>query len=102
MKGALAELHNHIMRKFEFFSNDVFRLLEEVSKDKGETLFPQGYMSNPDSMAHLAQKAKPLQREEEQKHRLDLFQGLGPQFDQDLQNSIKGVGIDSPRLLPWQ
>ena len=23
MKGALAELHNHIMRKFEFFSNDV-------------------------------------------------------------------------------
>ena len=23
MKGALAELHNHIMRKLEFFSNDV-------------------------------------------------------------------------------
>ena len=124
MKGTLAELHNHIMRKFEFFSNDVFRLLEEVSKDKGETLFPRLH-GNPDSMAHLAQKAKPLQREimeqekheqklrekaeqqreEERKHRLDLFQSPGPQFDQDLQNSIKGVRIDSSvplPLLPWQ
>ena len=76
-------------------------------------------------MAHLAQKAKPLQREimeqekheqklrekaeqqreEERKHRLDLFQSPGPQFDQDLQNSIKGVRIDSSvplPLLPWQ
>ena len=37
MKGTLAELHNHIMLKFDFSSNDAFRLLEEVSKDKGGT-----------------------------------------------------------------
>ena len=120
MKGTLAELHAHIMQKFDFPSNYAFRLLEDVSKDKGETLYPQGYMSNPDSMAHLAKIAKTLQRElreqakqeqtkreeakreeAKQQRKLELeqreaiFQGLGSQFDKDVQNSIKGVRMDS-------
>ena len=120
MKGTLAELHAHIMQKFDFPSNYAFRLLEDVSKDKGETLYPQGYMSNPDSMAHLAKIAKPLQRElreqvkqeqakreeakreeAKQQRKLELeqreaiFQGLGPEFDKDVQNTLKGVIMDS-------
>jgi hypothetical protein len=120
MKGTLAELHAHIMQKFDFPSNYAFRLLEDVSKDKGETLYPQGYMSNPDSMAHLAKIAKTLQRElreqakqeqakreeakreeAKQQRKIELeqreaiFQGLGPEFEEDVQNSIKGVRMDS-------
>jgi len=120
MKGTLAELHAHIMQKFDFPSNYAFRLLEDVSKDKGETLYPQGYMSNPNSMAHLAKIAKPLQRElrerakqeqakreeakreeAKQQRKLELeqreaiFQGLGSQFDKDIQNTLKGVRMDS-------
>ena len=120
MKGTLAELHAHIMQKFDFPSNYAFRLLEDVSKDKGETLYPQGYMSNPDSMAHLAKIAKTLQRElreqakqeqakreeakreeAKQQRKIELeqreaiFQSLGSQFDKDVQNSIKGVRMDS-------
>ena len=120
MKESLAELHAHIMQKFDFPSNYAFRLLEDVSKDKGEAIYPQALMSNPACIAHLAKIAKPLQREvkeqqeqeqakreeakreeAKQQRKLELeqlqtvSQGLGSQFYKDIQNSTKGVSVDS-------
>ena len=119
MRGSLADLLNQIEQQFDFPSNYAFRLLEEVSRDKGGIKFPQGFTTQA-GMEHLTQKAKPLQREiKEQKkqeqekheqklkekadqqrkieleHRQTVFQGLGPQFDQDVENFIKGVIMDS-------
>ena len=119
MRGSLADLLNQIAQEFDFPSNYAFKLLEEVSKDKGGIKFPQGFTTQA-GMEHLTQKAKPLkreikeqkkqeqekheqklkekaerQREEERKHRQTVFQDLGSQFDKDVQNSIKGVIMDS-------
>ena len=119
MRGSLADLLNQIEQEFDFPSNYAFKLLEEMSKDKGGIKFPQGFTTQA-GMEHLTQKAKPLQREikeqkkqeqekheqklrekakrqreEEQKQLQRVFQGLGPQFDQDVENFIKGVIMDS-------
>jgi len=119
MRGTLADLLNQIAQEFDFPSNYAFKLLEEVSRDKGGIKFPQGFATQA-GMEHLAQKAKPLKREiKEQekleqeehqrklrekadqqrklelKHRQTVFQSLGSQFDKDVQNSIKVVIMDS-------
>ena len=119
MRGSLADLLNQIAQEFDFPSTYAFKLLEEVSRDKGGIKFPQGFTTQA-GMEHLTQKAKPLkreikeqkkqeqekheqklkekaerQREEERKHRQTVFQDLGSQFDKDVQNSIKGVIMDS-------
>ena len=119
MRESLADLLNQIAQEFDFPSNYAFKLLEEVSRDKGGIKFPQGF-STQAGMEHLAQKAKPLRREIkeqekleqeehqrklrekaeqqrklEKEHRETVFQSLGSQFDQDIQNSIKVVIMDS-------
>jgi len=119
MRGTLADLLNQIAQEFSFPSNYAFKLLEEVSRDKGGIKFPQGF-STQVGMEHLARKAKPLKREikkqekleqeehqrklrektERQRkleleHRESVFQSLDSQFDQDLQNSIKEAITDS-------
>ena len=119
MRESLADLLNQIAQEFDFPSNYAFKLLEEVSRDKGGIKFPQGF-STQAGMEHLAQKAKPLKREIkeqekleqeehqrklrekaeqqrklEKEHRETVFQSLGSQFDQDVQNSIKVVIMDS-------
>ena len=119
MRGTLADLLNQIAQEFDFPSNYAFKLLEEVSRDKGGIKFPQGFATQA-GMEHLAQKAKPLKREvkEQEKleqeeherklrekadqqrkleleHRETVFQSLGSQFDKDVQNSIKVVIMDS-------
>ena len=96
------------------------RVMDALGQDKGGINYPQGYMNHRDGIAHLAKIAQAVQqkikeqqehqrakqeevkrekakqqRKLEWEHRQTVFQGLGSQFDEDIQNSIKGVRIDS-------
>ena len=120
MGGTLAELHDHIKREFKLPDDYACRVMDALGNDKGGINYPQGYINHQDGIAHLAKIAKTIQRElkneqnqieqererakqeeAEQKRKLELeqreaiFQSLGPEFDKDVQNTLKGVRMDS-------
>ena len=120
MGGTLAELHDHIKREFKLSDAYACRVMDALGKDKGGINYPQGYMNHQDGIAHLAKIAQAVQQEikeqvqqeqakreevnrEEAKQqrkleweeRQTVFQGLRSQIEKGVQNSIKGVSIDS-------
>jgi len=120
MGGTLAELHDHIKREFKLPDDYACRVMDALGNDKGGINYPQGYINHQDGIAHLAKIAQDVQQqikseqnqieqererakqeEAEQKRKLELeqreaiFQSLGPEFDKDIQNTLKGVRMDS-------
>ena len=120
MGGTLAELHDHIKREFKLPDNYACRVMDALGNDKGGINYPQGYINHQDGIAHLAKIAQDVQQqikseqnqieqererakqeEAEQKRKLELeqreaiFQSLGPEFDKDVQNTLKGVRMGS-------
>lgn len=96
------------------------RVMDALGKDKGEINYPQGYMNHQDGIAHLAKIAQAVlqeikeqvqqeqakreevnreeakqQRKLEWEQRQTVLQGLRSQIEKGVQNSIKGVSIDS-------
>ena len=120
MGGTLAELHDHIKREFKLPDDYACRVMDALGNDKGGINYPQGYMNHRDGIEHLAKIAQALQRElkneqdqieqererakqeeAEQKRKLEseqreaIFQGLRSQIEKDIQNTLKGVRMDS-------